>query len=159
MKSDKEVIQTLNAVLKAELTAINQFFLHSRIAKNWGLNNLATVQYKSSIDAMKTADGLIDRILFLEGLPNLQLLGKIVVGESVQEILNCDLWLATSVRGQLVESIELCESVRDYESRSIISAALDQTEEQIDWLESQNWLIESMGIKNYTQLQIEGEAQ
>ena len=159
MKSDKEVIQTLNAVLKAELTAINQFFLHSRISKNWGLNNLATVQYKSSIDAMKTADGLIDRILFLEGLPNLQLLGKIVVGESVQEILNCDLWLTTSVRGQLVESIELCESVRDYESRSIISAALDRTEEQIDWLESQNWLIESMGIKNYTQLQIEGETQ
>ncbi len=108
---------------------------------------------------MNTADGLIDRILFLEGLPNLQFLGKIIAGESVQEFLNCDLWLATSIKDQLVKSIQLCESIQDYESRSIISSALEQTEQQIDWLESQNWLIESMGIENYTQLQVEGDAQ
>lgn len=149
----------MNSALKAELTAINQYFLHSRISKHWGLASLADVQYKSSIDAMKAADGLIDRILFLEGLPNLQLLGKIVVGESVQEMLDCDLWLASSLRDTLVESIELCESVQDFESRSILSGMLNQAEEQIDWLESQNWLLESMGVENYIQLQVEDENQ
>ena len=156
MKSDKNTIQTLNSSLKFELTAINQFFLHSRVANHWGLKNLGDVQYKSSISAMKVSDNLIDRILFLEGLPNLQVLGKILVGESVQEVLKCDLWLITSVRDQLIESIEFCESIQDFESRSICSQALDQAEEHFDWLESQIWQLNSMGIENYTQLQMNG---
>ena len=156
MKGHKQITDTLNAALKHELTAINQYFLHSRIANNWGLGNLGEVQYKASIGAMKTADDFIERILFLEGLPNLQVLGKMLIGETVQESLESDQWLTASLRDQLAASIELCESHQDFESRSILSKALDQAEEHIDWLESQLWLIESMGIENYMQLQMNG---
>ncbi len=157
MKGNKEIIQTLNSALKLELTAINQYFLHSRIARNWGLKKLSKTQYKASIEAMKTADSYIERILFLEGLPNLQVLGKILIGEIISEIMESDMSLAASIRDQLLESIELCESVKDYESRSILDASLHETEEHIDWLETQNWLLESMGTENYIQLQTEGE--
>lgn len=154
LKTDKKIIQTLNSSLKLELTAINLYFLHSRIANHWGLGNLGEVQYKSSIAAMKVSDGFIDRILFLQGLPNLQVLGKMLVGESVPEMLNSNLWLTTSMREQLADSIDICESVQDFESRSILSSALDEAEEHIDWLESQIWLMDSMGLENYTQLQM-----
>ena len=154
MKSNSEVIAALNSNLKFELTAINQLFLHSRIARNWGLNGLADANYKVSIDAMKTADSLIDRILFLEGLPNLQLLGKISIGENVREIIECDLRTFQSGRSEYLKSIELCETHIDYESRSQLTTSLEAVEEHIDHLETQIWLMDSMDIENYIQAQI-----
>ncbi len=159
MKGNLTVIQELNQCLKFQLTVINQLFLHSRIARIWGLNGLADMHYKTSIAAMNAADSLIDRILFLGGLPNLQKLGKLLIGEDVEEILGCDLSLMTATRQQFQNAVAICESNLDYESRSILMAQLDAAEEHIDWLESQQWLIESMGIENYTQSQIGGEAQ
>ncbi len=156
MKDHPSSIQPLNKNLKLELTAINQFFLHSRIAQNWGLKNFANVNYQASINAMKTADKLIARILFLEGLPNLQALGKIFIGEDVGEIISCDLALMTKSRAQYQRSIEQCERATDYESRTLLIPAIHRVEEHIDWLETQTWLIDSLGTENYMQSQIGG---
>jgi bacterioferritin len=153
MKSDARVIEALNAVLKNELTAINQYFLHSRMFGNWGITRLAEYEYKESIDEMRHADRLIHRILFLEGLPNLQDLGKLLIGENTAEILECDLSLERLAMPELRKGIALCESVSDYVTRDLLRAILDSEEEHVDWLETQLGLIERMGLENYIQLQ------
>lgn len=154
MKGDSEVIHYLNKALENELTAINQYFLHARMFKNWGLNKLNEKEYHESIDEMKHADRLIERILFLEGLPNLQSLGKILIGESPKEMLECDLQLEQNALPVLKEAVEYCESVKDYVSRELFESILESEEEHIDWLETQMELISQMGIENYLQSQI-----
>lgn len=151
MKSDKTTVSFLNKVLKNELTATSQLFLHARMCKNWGLNELNEHTYKASIKAMKQADGLIERILFLESIPNLQDLGKLMIGEDVQEMLQQDLKLMTNIREQLVEAIHHCESAPDYVSRELLEDILAHTEDHFDWLETQLALIENTGIQNYLQ--------
>lgn len=153
MKGHKKVIEILNAVLRNELTAINQYFLHSRILKNWGVTKLAKHAYEESVDEMRHADQLIERILFLEGLPNLQDLGKLLLGESVKEILECDLKLEKLAMPELRQGIAHCEKVSDYVTRNLLRKILDGEEEHVDWLETQFDLIDRMGIENYTQLQ------
>lgn len=153
MKGDAKVIELLNAVLKNELTAVNQYFLHSRMLGNWGVARLAKYEYDQSVDEMRHADALIGRILFLEGLPNLQDLGKLLVGESVEEILDCDLAFETAALPVLREGVAHCESVGDYVSRHLLRGILDGEEEHVDWLETQFGLIDRMGLENYVQLQ------
>jgi bacterioferritin len=149
MKGDAKVIEYLNQALGNELVAINQYFLHSRMYKDWGLSKLADKEYEESIDEMKHADQLIERILFLEGLPNLQKLDKLHIGENTQEMLKCDLEIELKAVPDLKEGIKYCESVADYVSRDVLQSILDSEEEHIDWLETQLSLIERVGIQNY----------
>lgn len=153
MKGDKKVIQYLNKVLGNELTAINQYFLHSRMYKDWGITKLAEKEYEESIDEMKHADQLIERVLFLEGLPNLQDLNKLLIGENVKEMIECDLSLEMIAHKDLKEAVIHCETVQDFTSRELFRSILDSEEEHIDWLETQLDMIERMGLENYIQLQ------
>jgi len=153
MKGDSTVIEHLNRVLKNELTAINQYFLHSRMYKDWGINKLAEHEHDESIDEMKHADSLIERTLFLEGLPNLQALGKLRIGEDVEEMLQCDLDLELDALPDLQAGIAYCEKIKDYVSRDLFDSILQSEEEHVDWLETQLGLIDKMGVENYIQLQ------
>lgn len=153
MQGDREVIAYLNVILKNELTAINQYFLHSRMLNDWGVRRLGEKEYDESIDEMKHADTLIERILFLEGLPNLQDLGRLMIGENVKEILECDLKLEMDAIPDLRAAIKYCEEVQDYVSRNLLREILDSEEEHVDFIETQFDLIERMGIQNYIQLQ------
>ena len=151
MKGDSKVIKYLNKALKNELVAINQYFLHARMFENWGLNELNEKEYEESIDEMKHADALIKRILFLEGLPNLQDIGKLHVGENTEEIFRCDLALELEAIPVLREAIEYCEQSKDYVSRELFEDILASEEEHVDWLETQLELIEKVGLPNYQQ--------
>jgi len=151
MKGDTKVISYLNKVLKNELSAINQYFLHSRMYRNWGLKQLADHEYAESIDEMKHADKLIERILFLDGLPNLQDMGKLMIGENTKEVIECDLKLELLAVPDLREAITHCETVKDFISRELFEDILESEEEHIDWLETQLGLIEKIGLENYLQ--------
>ena len=155
MKGDPKVIAHLNKVLRNELTAINQYFLHSRMFDNWGLGKLAKHSHHESVDEMKHADVLIKRILFLEGLPNLQDLDKLLIGETVVEILECDLALERRAHPDLKAAIAECEQLGDYVSRELFEAILESEEEHIDWLETQLELIQRVGLENYSQSMME----
>ena len=154
MKGDPKAIECLQAQLKNELTAINQYFLHYRMLKHWGFDKLAKKEYDESIGEMKHADLLMDRIFMLDGLPNLQDLGKLQIGEDVPELLNCDLTLERAAQATVKDGIEHCEKVRDYVSRDLLQTILDDTEEHIDFLETQIELIGKVGVQNYLQSQM-----
>jgi bacterioferritin len=156
MKGDPQVIKYLNQALFNELTAINQYFLHAKMLKNWGLDDLAKHEYEESIDEMKHADQLADRILFLEGLPNFQALGKLRVGESPREILECDLSLELDGLPVLREAIAYCDSIKDYTSGRLFKDILDSEEEHVDWIETQLDLIGRVGEQNYLQSKMAG---
>jgi len=158
MRGDATVIQHLNTILRNELTAINQYFLHARMLKNWGVTKLGEHEHHESIDEMKHADRLIERILFLEGLPNLQDLDKLLIGENVQEILECDLKLEMKGLGDLRAAIVHCESVRDFATRDLLSDILDNEEDAVDFIETQLELIKLTGLENYIQLQSDSAA-
>jgi len=153
MKGDPKVLEILNETLKNELTAINQYFLHYRMLDHWGIKRLAKSEYEESIDEMKHADRLAERIFFLDGLPNFQLLGRLRIGETVEEILKADLALENDAIPQLRDGIAHCEQVRDYVTRDLLQSILESEEEHIDMLETQFEMIERMGIQNYIQLQ------
>ncbi|KAA0696534.1 bacterioferritin [Halopseudomonas laoshanensis] len=154
MKGDRKVIQHLNIILGNELVAINQYFLHARMLQDWGLNKMGDHEYHESIDEMKHADMLVKRILFLEGLPNLQDLGKLMIGETVPEIIDCDLRLEMKAIPDLREAIAYCESVADYGSRELCESILESEEEHVDWLETQKGLIDKVGLENFLQSQM-----
>ncbi|MET3116097.1 bacterioferritin [Undibacterium sp. GrIS 1.8] len=154
MKGDAKVIKLLNAQLTNELSAINQYFLHARMYKHWGFEKIAKKEYQESIGEMKHADKLIDRILMLGGLPNLQALHKLMIGEDTPEMLQCDLKLETAAQKTVKEGIATCELGGDYVSRDLFQMILDDTEEHIDWLETQQELIEKIGLQNYLQAQM-----
>lgn len=157
MKGDAQVIKFLNQALYNELTAINQYFLHAKMLKNWGLHELAKHEYEESIDEMKHADALSERILFLDGLPNFQALGKLRIGESPKEVLECDLALEMDAIPLLREAVAHCEQVSDYVSRELFVDILESEEEHVDWLETQLSLIERVGLQNYLQVKIDGD--
>ncbi len=156
MKGDAKVIEHLNRALYNELIAINQYFLHAKMFKNWGLKELAEHEHHESIDEMKHADRLIERILFLDGLPNLQNLGKLLIGESPKEALECDLKLEYAAVPDLKAAIAHCEEVKDFVSRELFAAILESEEEHIDWIETQLGLIERVGLQNYLQSKMGG---
>jgi bacterioferritin len=154
MEGNQEVKLQLNNILELKLTAINQFFLHARMCKSWGLNKLNEYEYRYSIKLMKQADKIIERVFFLEGLPNLQSLGKLIIGENVPEIIANDLIITMGIADTLRASVNLCESLQDYVSRDLLTELLEDTEEEIDWLESQQWLIANSSLENYLQSMI-----
>jgi bacterioferritin len=154
MKGDATVIEHLNKVLKNELTAINQYFLHSKMYKDWGMTKLADHEHAESVDEMKHADALIERVLFLEGLPNLQDIGKLRIGENTQEMLQCDLDLELDAIPDLRAGIAYCENHKDYVSRDLFDSILQSEEGHVDWLETQLELIKKVGIENYIQSQV-----
>ena len=157
MKGVSEVIDHLNGILTNELTAVNQYFLHARILKNWGIERLASHVYEESIGEMKHADGIIERVLLLEGLPNLQNLHKLKIGENVPEVLRADLSVEVKNRGDLQAAIGVCEKNDDFVSRVLLSGILDDTEEHIDWIETQLELIEKVGVENYISQQMHSD--
>ena len=155
MKGDKKVIDYLNQVLKGELTAINQYFMHYRMLDNWGVTKLAKYEYHESIDEMKHADKLMERILYLDGLPNLQALNRLRIGENVPEIMQADLDLEYEALGLLREAIPYCESIRDFGTRELLTEILEAEEEHVDFIEKQQQMIKDQGLQNYIQLQSE----
>lgn len=157
MQGDKHILALLNEVLTAELTSINQYFLHARMYKNWGFEQLNNVCYKKSIKDMKQADKLMERILFLEGIPNLQNLGKLFIGEHCEEMLSCDLSFQAQQIPMLKKAIAECELAKDFVSRDLLTEILEYEEEHIDWIEAQQYQISQMGLENYLQAQL-GEA-
>jgi len=155
MKGHKEIIEALNLILCGELTAINQYFLHARMLENWGLAKLGKLEYAASIDEMKHADEIIKRILFLEGLPNVQKLGKVLIGEDLEELIQCDLKVEFDAIPKLKQSIKLCEEHKDYVTRELFQKILISEESHVDWLETQVELIKRVGLQNYMQSQID----
>ena len=155
MKGNKQVLVILNEILTFELTSINQYFLHARMFKNWGLEKLNCAAYKKSIKDMKQADQIIERILFLEGLPNLQMLGKLMIGEETAEMLDCDMAFQNSQIPLLKRAISLCEDLQDFVSRDLIVSVLSYEEDHIDWIETQQYQITHLGLENYLQIQVE----
>jgi|TARA_B110000116_G_C16790579_1_gene563503 bacterioferritin len=154
MKGDPAVIEQLNKVLSAELTSINQYFLHARMFKNWGLNKLNERDYKKSIKDMKQADSLIERVLFIEGLPNLQQLGRLRIGENTVEMFACDFEFQQDQIALLRQSVDLCEAHKDYVSRELLKDILEYEEEHLDWIETQQHLLQTLGSENYLQSQL-----
>lgn len=155
MKGKKNIIDALNDVLTAELTAINQYFLHARMLENWGLVKLGKLEFAASLDEMKHADLVIKRILFLEGLPNVQKIGRVYVGQDIEELIDCDLKVEYEAIPRLKKHIKLCEQEADFVTRDLLKSILTSEEEHVDWLETQKELIKRAGIQNYVQSQIE----